>query len=116
MNFAQQPKTTSYAPRMICDPYQNLHVFWLEPNTSSATLFYRNDVGGKWSQPLDLVASDAILNFSIALDKNDVLHLLWVNRFPMGPLLFVCSACLCGERSILVKTFGAGGWRVRRCG
>ena len=93
LNFAQQPTTVSYAPRMICDAYQNLHVFWLERDAKSATLFYRNDVGGEWSQPFDIVAADAILNFSIALDKNNVLHLLWVDRFPDG-ILYYSSAPL----------------------
>jgi hypothetical protein len=91
INFSQLPDTVSYAPQMLCDWHQNLHIFWLERDEQSATLFYRNNVNGGWSQPFDILLSDVIANFSVALDKNDILHMVFLDRNRGGVLSYTSA-------------------------
>lgn len=91
VNFSQQPETVSYAPQVLCDRYQNVHIFWLERDDQSATLFYRNDREGVWSQAFDIIIAKAIANFSIAVDSDDVLHLVYLDRARNGVLYYTAA-------------------------
>ena len=84
INFSEQPDTYSNVPNILCDPYQNLHVFWGErldlDGAPLSILFYRNDVGGVWSKPLDLLITDRFEDLHAAITPDDLVHLVWTNN------------------------------------
>jgi hypothetical protein len=96
INFSQQPDTYSSVPNILCDRYQNLHVFWgerLEQNGYPLSiLFYKNNVRGRWSQPLDLLITTRFEEVHSAITPDNKIHLFWSNsnqevmyfRAPLG--------------------------------
>lgn len=81
INFSRQPDSYSSASNIICDRYQNLHVFWgenLDQNGAPLSiLFYKNDVGGTWSQPLDLFITTRFEHVHSAITTDNLIHLIW---------------------------------------
>jgi len=62
----------------VCDPYQNLHIFWLDNGEDSSAVYYRNDIEGVWSEPRDVIVAPDYLNYDlVAVAANDHLHLAW---------------------------------------
>jgi hypothetical protein len=83
-NFSEQPDTASWAPYILCDRYQNLHVFWDEKLESNggipqSALFYKTDPGGVWSEPFDLLITPRFEELHAAITPNDMVHLVWSN-------------------------------------
>ncbi len=83
-NFSEQPDTASWAPYILCDRYQNLHLFWDEKLESvdgipQSALFYKTDPGGLWSQPFDLLITPRFEELHAAITPNDMVHLVWSN-------------------------------------
>jgi hypothetical protein len=84
-------------PLAVCDRFQNVHILWADNITDgtsrrgmTAALYYRNDIGGTFSAPKDvLVTRDTNIHFpAVALSTlNDTLHLIWVNT-PNGTLYY----------------------------
>jgi hypothetical protein len=85
INFSQQPDTFSGVANIICDPYQILHVFWgesLDQNgVPKSVIFYKNDIGGGWSQPLDLLVTDRFDRLHSAITPDNLIHLVWSNNY-----------------------------------
>jgi hypothetical protein len=96
INFSQQPDTYSSVPNILCDRYQNLHVFWGERLEQDgyplSILFYKNNVRGRWSQPLDLLITTRFEEVHSAITPDNKIHLFWSNsnqevmyfRAPLG--------------------------------
>jgi hypothetical protein len=83
VNFSQQPDTYSSPANILCDGYQNLHVFWGErletAGVPKSVLFYKNNVGGSWSQPIDLLVTTRFEEVHAAITSNNLVHLVWSN-------------------------------------
>jgi hypothetical protein len=74
----------------VCDPYQNLHIFWLDNGDEDSAIYYRNDLGDEWSPPRDIIVAPDYLNYDlIAMTANDSLHLAW--RGSAGGLYYTGS-------------------------
>jgi hypothetical protein len=73
---------TNQYDTLACDPYQNVHLFWADQSEYGAAIFYRNNAGGDWSFPSDILAvRDTNVNYlrsAISTDP-DMVHLSWVN-------------------------------------
>lgn len=82
-DITQQPASVWRGfPVAICDPYQNLHLFWADIKDTGSAIFYRNDVGGNWSIPNDVLLSDPNVYF-LAVDLSPIdntFHMTWSNR------------------------------------
>ena len=81
-------------PLTLCDPYQNLHIIWADNIENSSAFYYRNDVGGKLSPPIDILATnDATIHSPAAVisPKSNQLYLVWVNN-PLGTLYYSHSS------------------------
>ena len=82
INFSQQPETYSNVSNIICDPYQNLHAFWSETlgmrdGVPQEALYYKNDVGGAWSKPIDLLVTAEFKEERSAITPDNMIHLVW---------------------------------------
>ncbi len=82
-NFSQQPDGYSEAPTVMCDQYQNAHVFWMErlDNNATSVLYYRNNVGGTWTPPLDVVIAGPMLGMSAVLTNDNTAHVIWQTSY-----------------------------------
>jgi hypothetical protein len=105
--FAQQP-STGWTPPVdftmqdvskvrqwevaLCDPYQNLHVFWADnpENSSGGTIFYRNDTSGNWSVSNDILISDPSVYYLAAAvsARDNTIHLTWANNVGRSLLFY----------------------------
>jgi hypothetical protein len=77
-------------PAMVCDQYQNLHVFWADNTDEGAAVYYRNDINNELSNPEDVVSvPDPRIHYLKAAinNKTDTLLLTWVSLSP-GTLYF----------------------------
>jgi hypothetical protein len=83
INFSQQPDTYSSGPSILCDRYQNLHAFWGErldtTGAPKSDLFYKNDAGGAWSQPVDVLVTTRFEEVHAAITPDNLVHLVWTN-------------------------------------
>jgi hypothetical protein len=79
----QDVSSASSSDVAVCDPYQNMHMFWADNSdtASSATIYYRTDISGNWSIPKDILLSDpAVYYLSAAVSGRDnTVHLAWSN-------------------------------------
>lgn len=76
---------------MVCDQYQNLHIFWSDIDPSGAALYYRTDADGSWSTPVDVIMQPEhnLLRVNAAIsNKTDTLHLIWVDMYLGGNLYY----------------------------
>ena len=76
---------------LLCDPYQNMHMLWSKGDQSSSEIYYKNDVEGEWSAPLDVIAMPypTALRLSAALSQPDnVLHLIWQDHWVRGDVYY----------------------------
>lgn len=76
---------------LVCDNHQNLHVLWGKGSKHGSEIFYRNDRGGEWSQPLDVIATSRreAIRLSVALaEPQQILHVIWQNAWVGGDLLY----------------------------
>jgi len=67
-------------PLAVCDPYQNLHLFWVNNASDSAAIYYRNDMRGTLSAPVDIVAinnTDFYYLTGTVIPEQDILVLAW---------------------------------------
>lgn len=68
--------------RMICDPYQNLQVFWQDDQN---VIYYRTDMNGEWSSPADvLIAPEMISTFTLQAGvtaADSIVHLVWLSLY-----------------------------------
>lgn len=81
---------------VLCDKYQNTHLFWVDSTPDGAAIYYRNDANGEWSSPIDVIAVPYpnIVGLREAIDpKRDVVHLFWVDQW-LGGQLFHAQAPL----------------------
>jgi hypothetical protein len=102
VNFSQQPSTLSDVPVMLCDPYQNVHVFWGERDSQNAAIFTRNEIGGSWSDPARVLATTGIWELAGVIALNDTAHLLWTTAV-RGALTY--------SRAALSRTADPKGWQ-----
>lgn len=68
---------------LACDQYQNTHLFWSDMDPESSAIYYRNNIGGNWSPPVDIVVNPKHSALRLAVDispKTDTVHLIWVDR------------------------------------
>ena len=79
---------------MVTDEYGYMHVFWGEsgfPDERMIIQHTRYD-GEKWSLPIDIYSTqpgDSIGVISAAVDKGDILHLIWSEGFGRGPVYYM---------------------------
>lgn len=76
---------------LLCDQYQNVHLLWSSVLENRAAIFYRNDVNGDWSTPMDVLAFSVHFagRLRAAIDNNEnVLHLVWVDQAINGNLYY----------------------------
>jgi hypothetical protein len=91
IDFSKDPETYSVAPLLLCDPYQNVRVFWVEKVNSQATaavFYYRDDTAGEWSEPVELLNVPNLFYLSGAITTHDILHLMWITRDGLGDLVY----------------------------
>ena len=79
-------------PVILCDQYQNTHLLWSNRFDSSA-IYYMNDTSGEWSAQIDVMTEPDPNNLMIKLsaaisNNNDMLHLLWVDKWLHGGLYY----------------------------
>lgn len=103
LNFSQHPNTFSDVPILLCDPYQNVHVFWVEREGPNAAIFTRNDVGGTWSNPVAALVTGTVVELAGVIAVNDTAHLLWTTAV-RGALTY--------SRAPLSRTADAKGWET----
>lgn len=75
----------------VCDPFQNMHIFWADNVDAGAAVFYRDDTSGKWSEPLDIISltDSRIFYLKTAISpQTNTVFLAWVNYNGGGDLLF----------------------------
>lgn len=76
---------------LVCDQYQNVHLWWANSKDDGAAIFYRNDIGNDWSAPLDVLAvpyaTIAELYATIS-ESDDVVHLIWQDAFIRGDVYY----------------------------
>ncbi len=67
---------------LVCDPWQNTHLLWGKQSQDGAVIYYRNDVAGRWSTPIDVIAvpDPTAIGLSAVVSPDAVLHLTWQNR------------------------------------
>ena len=68
---------------LACDQYQNTHLFWSDMDPEDSAIYYRNNVGGNWSPPMDVLVNPkhSALRLAVAIsNKTDTVHLIWVDR------------------------------------
>jgi hypothetical protein len=113
-NFSQQPDGYSEAPTVMCDQYQNAHVFWMErlDNNATSVLYYRNNVGGTWTPPLDVVIAGPMLGMSAVLTPDNTAHVIWQTAYrgdvyyTQAPLAEAADAKAWQPPSILASQVG----------
>lgn len=69
---------------VLCDGYQNVHLFWADLSEEDAAIYYRNDVRDVWSIPLDVLVMPGSVVAELAGDiaqDSDVVHLVWMNQY-----------------------------------
>jgi hypothetical protein len=67
---------------LVCDPYQNLHIFWQEDKGELGnSIYYMNDLAGFLTPALDIYYSTHRINYNslIATGNNHGLYLLWID-------------------------------------
>lgn len=75
----------------ICDPYQNMHIFWADNSDSGAAIYYRDDANGYWSVPIDIIAvhQPSIYNLVSATSAQmNQIYLAWTNLPATADLYF----------------------------
>jgi hypothetical protein len=68
---------------LACDQYQNTHLFWSDMDPDNTAIYYRNNIGGNWSSPIDILVNPkhSALRLGAAVsNKTDTAHLIWVDR------------------------------------
>ena len=68
---------------LACDQYQNTHLFWSDMDPDNAAIYYRNNVGGNWSPPVDIIVNPKHSALRLGVDispKTDTVQLIWVDR------------------------------------
>ena len=76
---------------LVCDPYQNLHVLWSKGSDTRSEIYYRSDVNGIWSAPIDVIAlpEPVTTRLSAAITSPDpILHLIWQHSFTQGDVYY----------------------------
>ena len=77
VNFSQRLDTFSDVPVLLCDQYQTVHVFWAEREDDQTLIYHRDNVGGSWSNPNDVLVTRSVLELYGAVAPNDTVHLIW---------------------------------------
>lgn len=76
---------------LICDPAQNLHILWGKSRDSGSEIWYRTDVGGTLSPPLDVLAMSDPLAVRLSATINEVhstLHVIWQTSYIRGAIYY----------------------------
>ena len=76
---------------LLCDPYQNLHIFWGKGQADGSEIYYRTDKEGSLSAPTDVLATfDSLaVNLSVALTEQDnFIHLVWADQYTQGTIYY----------------------------
>ena len=92
---------------IVCDPYQNAHIFWADQSEDGAAIFYRNDFSGTWSFPVDvLLVDDASIYYlkTAVSPQHDTIHLTWVN--------FIFNATMYYSSAPLAQASNPDAWRA----
>ncbi len=78
---------------LLCDQYQNTHVFWVEQGTKDSLLYHRDDAVGDWSEPRDILFFPGTMMLPVVAltDSNDTVHLIWLNRPISGDVYYSSS-------------------------
>ncbi|MFW6116143.1 MAG: exo-alpha-sialidase [bacterium] len=88
---APETEGTDVSPVLLCDDYENLHLLWGKTYESGSALFYRNDLTGRWSGPLDVVAMPDLTVARLSADismSGDTLHVVWQNSYIKGEVYY----------------------------
>lgn len=76
---------------LLCDPYQNVHLFWADLSEDGAAVFYRNDISESWSFPNDVLAMPDAVIAELAGDistDTDTVHLVWLSNYAEAALYY----------------------------
>ena len=76
---------------LLCDPYQDLHIFWGKGHESGSEIYYRTDKDGGLSTPVDVLAmpDDQAVNLSVAVTSPDnMVHLVWEDQYTLGNVYY----------------------------
>ena len=77
--------------KLLCDPYQNLHVLWGKSHADGSEIYYRTDKDGSLSAPVDVLAvpDNLAVQLSAAISAPDTtIHLIWANRYVQGSVYY----------------------------
>jgi hypothetical protein len=76
-------------PITLCDPYQNIHIFWADHSEGTAAIYYRNDISGNLSTPVDiLLSANPYYLLGTISSKFDTIHLTWVDGPAVAKLYY----------------------------
>lgn len=91
VDITQQPKVSWRGfPQILCDPYQNVHIFWGDNSADQKAIYYRTDASGNWSIPVDVLLSEPFVYF-LSGDisaKTNTIHLAWANAQGKADLMY----------------------------
>jgi hypothetical protein len=116
VSVSQQPDTFSDVPVLLCDPYQNIHAFWVERIGQGAAIFTRNDVGGAWSNPARVLATPAgyPAHLAAVIAAGEAVHLLWTSAvrgalmYTRAPLSRAADPAAWKEPTVLARDVDSG--------
>jgi hypothetical protein len=98
-------------PSIAVDSKGTLHLVWNDDTPGNEEIFYAfKSSSGIWSHPINLTNNNRASRFpSIAVDKNDVVHLAWQDASPEGRWKILYSQkTLDSNWSIPESLFGPG--------
>jgi hypothetical protein len=76
---------------IVCDPGQNLHIFWGGILDERGYVFYQNDASGEVSRAVDIIATNDVKvdHPAVAVSARDnTLHLIWASAYTGGKLYY----------------------------
>ncbi len=100
---------------LIVDRWQNTHLLWGKQHASGSAIYYSNDVGGVWRQPIDVLSmpDQVAIRLSCCLTPDDVLHLVWQNLYIGGDTYYSSVSILAAadprawsERKLVLENAG----------
>jgi hypothetical protein len=90
---------------LVCDAYQNLHIFWGKGHVGGSEIYYRTDQDGSLSYPMDVLATsnELAVGLSVAVTASDnIVHLVWKDRYIQGSVYY--------SRAPLADAMNARSW------
>ncbi len=87
---------------LLCDSDQVLHVLWGKGYDGGAAIYYRSDLGGELSPPIDVAVTDRPLALALSAaisNVDDTLHVVWLSAWVKGDV-FYASAPVAQAQSV----------------